>query len=242
MKKQKVILTGMALTGALLASASVAKADAYMELISGSTKIQIEPGMVDGIYGGNFEGQTGDGAIFVGSVGSWTVDIASGGESGGFNVTLTDNINGAVTQTHGLEVIFSSGSYPLAGNYNFGASDSGGNSLTATVSGFYSSALYQGSGSKGTSLGSWTLGKTFAQSFQNTDIPLSGSEFITEEMLFGGTIGKIPPQQVTMNATASFTPYVAPRMVPDGGSTASMAGCTLLGLVGLRSKFGKKLS
>jgi hypothetical protein len=228
----KTLITGMALTGALFESASVAKADAYMELISGNTTIQVT-GPV-GITGGNYEGVSGNGAIFVGTVGSWSVDIASGGNSGGFDVTLIDNINGSTTQTHGLEVIFSSGSYPLNGHYNFGASDSGGNNLPATVSGYYSKSLYTGSGSMGTSLGSWTLGETYAQSFQNTNIVLSGESYITEEMLFGSSTGAIPPKEASMNATASFTP----TLVPDGGTTAAMVGASLLGLAGLRSKFG----
>jgi hypothetical protein len=264
--KTKSLVTGMALTGALLASASVAKANAFMELISGSSVVKINPGMPDNIYGGNYEGQTGDGAIFVGTIGTWSVDIASGGESGAFNVTLSDNINSSTTQTHGLEVIFSSGAYNLGtladpGHYNYGASDSGGNSLTATVTGYYNtSAMYTGTGSlhsyenSSVSLepsstvsptdpaGPWVLQKTYAQSYQNVDIPIYGNDYITEVMLFGGTTGTIPAQKVTMNAVASFTPYVTPSQVPDGGATATMAGCTLLGLVGLKSKFGSKRS
>src|ERR1700684_3990716 len=99
--KIKTLTTGMALTGALLASASVARANAYMELISGSTTLQIEPGgalLHSGSYSATFFSQVGDGAFFVGSIGTWSVDIASGGESGGFNVTLTDNLNGNTTQ------------------------------------------------------------------------------------------------------------------------------------------------
>jgi hypothetical protein len=242
MMKTNKFITGMALAGALLASASVAKADAYMELISGSTTVQIKSGgtiVATGPYTDNYSSQAGDGALFVGTVGTWSVDIASGGESGGFNVTLTDNINGSTTQTNGLEVIFSSGSYALNGKYNFGASDSGGNSLTAAVSGYYSTNLYQGVGSLGTSLGSWVLPKSLAASDQNSNIPINSAEYITEEMLFGGTTGTITSQKVTINATASFTPVAA---VPDGGMTASMIGCALLGLVGLRSKFGCKRS
>lgn len=247
----------MALTGALLMGASVAKGNAYMELISGATTVEIEPGggiVASGPYTDAFSSQTGNGALFVGAIGSWAVDIASGGQAGGFNITLTDNINGSVTQTHGLEVIYSSGSYDLAGHYNYGASDSGGNSLTAEVGGYYSSTLYQGSGPLGTSLepsgpgpftasdpaGTWVLPQTFAASYQNVDIPISDSEYITELMLFGGTTGTIPAQTVSMNVTASFTPYHSPNLVSDGGMTAAMAGCTLLGLVGMRSKFGDR--
>jgi len=242
----------MALTGALLASASVAKANAFMELISGGHIVEIHPGTAPGIYAAGYEGQTGNGAIFVGTVGTWTVDIASGGESGPFNVTLTDNINGGVTQTAGLEVIFSSGIYALGtpanpGHYNFGASDSGGNSLYAQVSGYYGSTLYSGSTlstfeSNSHLMGSWNLIPTFAESQQNLDFPISGSDYITEIMEFGDTTGSITPQQVTMNATASFTPYVAPPVVPDGGMTSTMVGSALLGLFALRSKFGAKRS
>src|SRR5580693_720235 len=97
MMKTKILVTGMALSGALFVSAPVAKANAYMELISGGTKVQIEPGgaiVANGSYTDDFSSQLGNGALFVGAIGSWTVDIASGGESGGFNITLTDNING----------------------------------------------------------------------------------------------------------------------------------------------------
>jgi hypothetical protein len=233
----KTIMKGMTLAGTLLASASVVKAEAFMELISGGSMIQVT-GPVGRSSAGNYEGVSGNDAIFVGTIGSWSVDIATGGNSGGFNVTLIDDINGATTQTDGLEVVFSSGSYNLHGLYNFGASDSGGNSLTATVSGFYSGTLFTGHGSMGTSLGSWTLGKTYADTFQNTDIPLTGAKFITEEMVFGGGTGPITPQNVTMNACASFTD----PPVPDGGMTAAMVGATLLGLAGFRSKFCAKLS
>jgi len=203
-----------------------------------------------GSFTDEFSSQVGDGALYVGSIGSWAVDIASGGEAGGLNITLTDNINGNTTQTHGLEVLYSSGAYGLDGNYNFGASDSGGNSLTAQVTGYYGNTLYEGTGSKGTSLepssfvsptdpaGPWTLQKTFAQSYQNIDIPISGIDYITEEMVFGGGTGRIPPQRVSMNAVASFTPYTAPSAVPDGAVTFTLTGATLLGMIGLRSKFG----
>jgi hypothetical protein len=238
MMETKRLVMELALTGALMVSASVAKANAYMELISGETTIQVTGPL--GIVNGNIQGVTGNGAVFIGTIGSWSLDIASGGESGTYNVTLIDNINGGGMQTDGLEVIFSSGAFPLSGAYNFGASDSGGNSLPATVSGYYSSSLYTGSGSLGTSLGSWTLPKTFIQSDVNTNIALSGTDYITEKMLFGGTTGPITPQNVTMNATASFTPFVP--AVQDGGMTLTMVGATLLGMVGIRSKFGAKRS
>ncbi|HEY3862904.1 MAG TPA: VPDSG-CTERM sorting domain-containing protein [Verrucomicrobiae bacterium] len=243
--KTKTLMMGMALTGALVMSASVAKADAFMELISGSTTINVTGAIMT--HGANYYGVSGDGALFVGSVGSWSVDIASGAESGAFNVTLTDNINGNTTQTHGLEVVYSSGPYNLGspGHYTFGASDAGGNSLTATISGYYNAnSMYSGSTlsalatyeAASTLMGKWTLPTTIASSDQNVDFPINGSaDYITEVMLFGGTTGSITPQKVAMQATASFTPFV-----PDGGTTASMVGSALLGLVAIRSKFGKR--
>jgi hypothetical protein len=236
------LFTGMALTGVLLSVPSVVKADAYMELISGSSTVQVTGPL--GLNGGNFDGVFGNGALFIGDVGTWKVDIAAGGNlPGGFNVTLTDVVNSPNAQAQGLEVIFSSGSYPLSGSYVFGASDAGGNSLTATVSGYDSSALYTGTGSMGTSLGSFTLGTTYAQSFQTSPVLMSGTQYITETLLFGGTTGTLPgqPGPVTMNATASFVdpPDVNEvAVVPDGGMTLTMAGLALAGLAGLRSKFG----
>ncbi|HEY3862238.1 MAG TPA: VPDSG-CTERM sorting domain-containing protein [Verrucomicrobiae bacterium] len=243
--KSKNLMLGLAFAGMLAMSASVAKADAFMELISGSTTIDVTGAIMT--HGANYYGVAGNGALFVGSVGSWSVDIASGAESGAFNVTLTDNINGNTTQTHGLEVVYSSGPYNLGspGFYTFGASDAGGNTLTATISGYYNAtAMYNGSGladlatyeASSTLMGKWTLPTTIAQSQQNVDFPINGTaDYITEVMLFGGTTGSIPPQRVAMQATASFTPFV-----PDGGTTAAMVGSALLGLVMFRSKFGAK--
>jgi hypothetical protein len=278
MMNTKNLMTGVVLTGALLVSASVAKANAYMELISGATTVQVEPGGVlvhSGPFSVNFYSQVGNGAVFVGTVGSWSVDIASGAQSGNLgnpqhslNVTLTDNINGGTTQTHGLELIYSSGDYNLGtmanpGHYDWGASDSGGNSLTSTMTGYYNrTGIFTGGSLAGyeshsVSLepsspvstppgapldpaGPWVLPATFAANYQNVNVPIYGNDAITEIMLFGGTTGTIKSQKVTLNVSESFTPYVPPGVVPDGGMTATMVGAALLGLVGLRSKFGGK--
>jgi hypothetical protein len=248
--KMRSLITKLALAAALLLRGSVAQAHAYLELISGSTTVQVEPGgaiVGSGPFIDDFSDQIGNGAILMGTIGSWSVNIATGAQSGlntAPTIALTDNINGTTTQTHGLEVIYSSGGYALSGNYSFGASDTGGNSLTATVSGYYSSKEFLGgslSSYEGgsTLMGSWGLPETIAASDQNKHVPINGTQYLTEVMLFGGTTGTITPQEATMNVAALFSPApVSP--VPDCGITAFMLGSALLGLAGLRSKFGAK--
>jgi hypothetical protein len=227
MMKTKTLITGMALTGALLMSASVVKANAYLELISGTSTVTIPAA--------NF-GPNGVG--FDGTVGSWNLDLASGSSSGSLTVNLENQSANSSTQTAGLEIIYSSGSYGAAGNYTFGASSAGGNTLASTAQGYESSSLWTGVGSFGTSLGSALGVPAVSVSSSSEGGSISGLYYITEVMIIGnpaaGSISPARNEVAQVDASFRVTP------VPDGGMTLTMAGSVFMGLAGLRSKFAAK--
>lgn len=216
----------MALTGALLASASVAKANAFLELISGVTTVTV-PAANFGPNGVGFDGQ----------VGSWDLDLASGSSSGGLTVNLENQSANSLKQTSGLEIIYSSGSYSAGGTYVLGASSAGGNTLASTVQGYTSTSLWTG-GAFGTQLGS-TLGvpASIVSSSKETG-SISGPFYVTEVLTIGNpATGSINPSATEVaQVDASF--HVT--AVPDSGLTLGMAGSVFMGLAGLRSKFGAK--
>jgi len=241
-----------------MASASVAKANAYMELISGTSTVQIMPGAAmntvvhSGSYSLTFSDQVGNSADFIGTVGSWTLDISSGTSSGDINIQLQNTSTGSAV-TKGLEIIYSSGTYSLNGQYLDGAAETGPNTLSSTVQGYAGGSLYTGSGSMGTALATattapgYTPAVTAATGFtllpnkpgtQESTLPitLNGSYAITEVINIAAPSS--PGHYQYVAATASFNSVP----VPDGGMTASMIGSALLGLVGLRSKFCSKRS
>jgi hypothetical protein len=225
MMKTKTLITTVALTGALLASASVAKANAYMELISGTSSVIIPAANL----GPN-------GITWAGTVGSWDLDIATGTSSGSLVVGLNDLSQNAGLQTAGLEVIYSSGQYGQDGKWTFGASDPGGESLTAQAQAWESPTLYIAGGSLGTQLGS-TLALAMAPTAKQDSGTISGSYYLNEVLIVGDpSQNSIHPghnEFANLDATFRVT-------TPDGGMTLSMVGSVLLGLAGLRSKFGAK--
>jgi hypothetical protein len=227
MMKTKTLITTVALTGALLASASVAKANAYMELISGSSSVIVPAANV----GPN-------GISFVGTVGSWSLDIATGLSSGSLVVGLNDLSQNTGLQTAGLEVIYSSGVYSASGKWTFGASDPGGESLAAQAQAWKSPTLFIAGGSLGTQLGSTLNLATTPTSLQDSGT-IGGWYYLNEVLIIGDpSQNSIHPGHFEYaNLDATFT--VA---TPDGGMTLSMVGSVLLGLAGLRSKFGAKRS
>jgi len=257
-----------------MASASVAKADAYMELISGNNVVQLQPGTVinglpfplgpgpqSGPFAGDSgsysitvayaDGGSGNAALFDGSVGSWTVNVSSGSSAGNVNITLTDQSSGN-TVNAGLQIIYSSSPYILSGKYLDGAAETGLNGVAADVQGYTSAGLYTGGG-----LGTLTplatpttapglvtssaigfvLPKLTPGTNESTKpITINGTYAVTESISF---LAPTSPGAVSVSASGSFNNYVPPA-VPDGSTTASLLGCTLLGLTGLRSKFGAK--
>jgi len=224
---------GMALTGALLASASVAKANAYLDVISGASSTSMSVA-------------TGQDISYTGSIGSYTVDVSSGTETAGFDITLTESAgDGTTLETAGLEIIYSSGIYTTFGPWVEGLSSSGGDTLSSAGSFYTSPVLYTG----GPALTGLTqLGPTLtgpAAPFLSTATgSLTGSYDLTEVMTFGnpaaGSLGT-PGQPEHASLTQSYSVVVG-TAAPDGGMTLAMMGFVTMGLAGLRSKFGAKRS
>jgi hypothetical protein len=247
MIKTKQLLTGVALTGTLLASATAARANAYMELISGGSTVTLSTaGAVSGSgsYSILYGSETGNSGVLLATVGGWTMDVAIGNSSGALNIVLSDQVT-SIGATAGLEIIYSSGAYALNGKYSFGASDSGANSLPLTVNGYEKTgSQYVGSGSMGTALNPTpdNLPITVPASITTGPISLDGSYYITEVLNFGPPVGGTRSTSYSLNGSASFSDYVAPPPAPDGGMTVAMFGAVLTGFVGLRSKFAAKAS
>jgi hypothetical protein len=216
--KTKTLVATVALAGALLAGASTAKANASLDLISGTSTVV-------GAVSGN------DGEYF-GTVGGWSVNAAFGLNSL-LEVTLEDTSSG--NPGHGLEVVYTSGPYIFSGAYTFGASDPGLNTLAGQASGYYSP----------TAIGPYTAlaGSPFAlpavSSFSGqVSGSLTGTYYITEILTFGGgATSTLTGGLQTVNAQVAFKGSAV--AVPDGGMTLALMGSVLAGLAGLRSKFGK---
>jgi hypothetical protein len=225
MKTTTLIMT-VAITGALLATASVAKANAYLTLDSGGTIINVA--------------SSTDGVAYSGPVGSWTVDIATATSSGKLTVELADSTENSGKQTSGLEVIYSSGFYNTDGSYDFGASTSGSQTLASTASAYTGSMLYtSGVGGLGSlSQISGTISMP-THSFGADEFGTIGGSYYLTEVL---TIGTIAPGSIGEFVHANLGETFTVTAVPDSGITLTMAGAVFMGLAGLRSKFGAKRS
>jgi hypothetical protein len=223
MMKTKTLVATVALAGAVLAGTSTAKANATLELISGSATA--------------FGTVSGDDAVYVGSVGGWSVNVASG-LADSLNVSLSDSSHG--TPTAGLEIIYISGTYSFGGGYTFGASDPGLNTLNGTAQGFYSATAPALGGPYGTALAGspFSLPAIVAASPQLTG-SLVGNDYITEILTFGNpAAGSLTGISQHVQGQISF--QGSGSVVPDGGLTLGMIGSVMVGLAGLRSKFSKR--
>jgi hypothetical protein len=225
---KKTILASLTVAAALVASAPLAKANAFLELISGSYSTSTT---VSG---------SSDTASFTGlTLGSWDVDIEANG-SGHALPILSVGLNTYASghPTNGLTVYFSSGSYNATGGIGLFSASQSGDQLAATASLFTSSSLYTGSGSEGTQFMS-TLGLPIAASGNtNESSAFAGGSalYVTDELDFGGGAGAtLGGAQDNMNVTASFN-----VSVPDGGLTMTMLGSSILLLAGIRSRLSKK--
>jgi len=220
---KKSILATMTVAVAILASASLAQANAYLELISGGVSVVVPAAN----FGPN-------GAGYVGSIGSWTADIASGSSSGALVVGLENQSENGGVQTSGLEVIYSSGAYSLAGGAYWGVGTSGVQTLGTVASVYSSASLWTGSGSLGTLLGSLTQPAGPAGGHSESVGLVGGTYYITEVLMIGDIAPNSIHEYVYSEVNATFT------VVPDGGLTIAMLGAVLIGVSSIRSKFGKR--
>jgi len=222
---KKMILTAMTVA-ALVASAPLARANAFLELVSGTTTITTS---------------LGNNASFTGiTLGSWSIDIEASG-TGHATPTLSVNLNtqsSGNNVTEGLSAYYSSGSYLVGpGTGTFSISQSG-NTLAFTGELYTSTTgLWTGSGSLGTLFMS-QLSLPVAASGNKSEsgaFPSGPTVWVTEELDFGG--GGLAPSgggYQDMNSTASL------NVAPDGGLTLVMLGFSLVVLAGIRSRLSKQ--
>jgi hypothetical protein len=224
MMKTKTLVTTMGLTGALLASASVAKANAFLEIFTTG----FAPATMSGPGVGTITSLTA-------TVGPWTVVSESGNPTAGpFNVDLSITGND-MPETNPLWVLYSVNNIggPISGPFDLNTDSNGENTKTVNdwVYNLYVGAVKNPLGDTGTlapanAFASQSIGNN---SFANTVGSVVNLTAFTElvEILPGKGANKL---SIDSNFTA----------VPDGGTTLMLLGSALTGLAGLRSKFGFK--
>jgi hypothetical protein len=209
--KTKTLVMGMALTGALLASASVVKANAFLEVSSGAT-----------VSSTSAAGAQSSLEI-VGPIGNWINTEINTADAADAPLEIDVSNQGSGKNVAPLEIIYSTGTYPAAGAWNLFSSSTSG-SVTVSLSAYSGTSLYTGGPLTGmTLLASQTMHASALDSSGLLHIPLDYfTEIITVTPNGRGTVGA--------SVDSSFG-------IPDGGTTMLMLGSVLAGLSGLRSKF-----
>ena len=249
----KTLVMGLALTGALMASTSAVKANAFLEVISGNTYTTVS---VPGV--GN------DSASSTASIGGWTAQFNIGGTGAGGGGELDVDLNASTrgsSPTHGLTIIYSSGDpYSQQGDWTFGASEQNVQTVSASAMVYYSGNIYSPP-SPAYNLGAFgtQLGTTISLVANNTGTnvlqgPLQdnlSAYYITEVLNIAGgasSLVAITPETVVLGTRhitttqAQFNGGINFEAigVPDGGLTMCFLGGTFLGVAGIRSKFDRK--
>lgn len=241
----KTIMTGLALTGALMAGTSVVKANAFLEVISGTSYTTVS-------VSGN------DNATSTASVGGWSlqfsIDGTGSGGGGELDVDLNASTRGA-SPAHGLTIVYSSGDpYTQQGIWSFGSSEQNAVTVTSVASVYYNTSIYVppspaynlNLGSLGTQLGTTIsfgptpTGNNYTEGPFGDDLT---SYYITELLEIGG--GATSTVATTPESTARGAVFhggidFQAVSVPDGGMTMALLGSAFLGLAGIRSKFARK--
>jgi hypothetical protein len=223
---KKTILASLTVAAALVASAPLAKADAFLELISGTSTVQtsIGPNNV---------------TLSSVTVGSWSLGVTATGTGTGvpFLVANLQTVDNNDSPTMGLTVIYSSGFYNYPGNGAIFGLTANGSSLASTASLYTGSALYTGSGSLGTQfMSTLNEGAGIGSTSEAGALGANPNMYVTEMLSFGGgASASLGVGSVNINGTASVT-----SNVPDGGLTMMMLGSSILLLAGIRSRFSKK--
>jgi hypothetical protein len=230
--KMKRAITAIAIAATLMTGASSVKANAYLELISGST-VWSDSSATDNI-------NTGSSGI---TVGSWDI-VFSSGSSTGFNgliAQLNTQAQGS-SPANGLTVIYSSGDpYTYYGNWTYGESVSGVSSVGAAASVYQSTILYNGANTLGTQLGTTlTIGATGPGGGSTGETGVIGSPayYLNEVLnIGGGASSALSGGSQNWNGGATFNVNTA---VPDGGMTLVLLGSALTVIFGLAHKFGAR--
>jgi hypothetical protein len=212
--KTKTLIMTVALTGALLASASVVKANAFLEVSSGATTSTTSA-----------TGATSS-LELVGPIGNWINTEISTGDAADAPLEIDVSNQGSGKDVGTLTIIYSTGEYPAGGAWNLFSSSTSG-SVTVSLTAWSGTSLYTGGPTTGmTSLATQTL---HASALDVSGLLHSPLDFFTE------IITVTPDGTGTVGASVDST-----FGIPDGGTTMLMLGSVLAGLSGLRSKFGAK--
>lgn len=225
---KKLILASLVATGALLVSASSARANAVLTLLAGisSTSITLPNNTAGGFTTIAFDG--------------WTVTSDTGDNTGG---TLSSPFLNVSSQSQGgsspqaLEVIWSQTDYTFNGTLEASLTQVFGQGVTMNT--FENTANVAATGSlypvtpAGTLLTTQIIGPGPGQAAANMFATVSGSPYaLTEELLISATTAQASVQGNL------FVPFVP--TVPDSGLTLTMLGACFLGVAGLRSKWSFK--
>lgn len=221
--KLKLLLTTVSAAAGLLLSAPLVRADATLTLISGGTTTSVSA--VSGV------------AMFNGAVGSWTLNVDTGLGAGAIGPQPKLDLSFDAIGSAGampLYIIWSQNNNSPAGGMEGtigGTLDSG---LSVTFDNYYNTnnAVVATLAGLGTFLaGPPTFtGSPFSASSSGT-IVASGQYDLSEviEVQDGVSGG-----QTSGDANL--------HVLPDGGLTLAMLGCGLVGLAGLRARFGSKIA
>ena len=248
---KKSILATMTVAAALVASSPLAKANAFLEVVSGALNSTT---VVTGSDSGTLSA----------SIGGWTISTETG-ISSVFGITLTSSSTGPATAGP-LTVYYSSGAYAQTGLWVLGASTT--STAEQALHGIpigvtpptidYSAAVYSnplgtgattgvgnalnrgtyGGGTLGGQLGLTDLLGPNANAPQQFGLLLGALGNFTEILTINPIL--VPAHTVQMNAEIQTSFSIIPITVPDGGLTIALLGSVLIGLAGIRCKFGNR--
>jgi hypothetical protein len=241
---KKTILATITVAAALLASAPLAKANAYIEAVSGINSI------TSGVIVGN-----NPSASIGGTVGGWDFTFNLGHANGGITYDIS-SIDSGTRITDPLTIIYQSvgaaafgpGTYKLAttGNISFSSVQVGNNYVASTGSVNLSVKVYDSAGLVYTLpvLGDLinSQGQTLLSPGGSLGIPdktgsMTSLDVFTEIITITPAFDTGSPHGLSASLDGSFN-YIPG--IPDGGLTIAMLGSVLIGLAGIASKFGKR--
>jgi len=222
-KMKKNMLVTMTVTAALLAGASLAKADAYLEIGSGSS------------WANTYSATPG--VTLTATVGTWQATYSSGNSylaPSTFDLQISSPY--AAAQTTPLYVVLSveatGGGPPVGGSWVLETTDNGTHP-TLNIGLYKSPLIYSVADSVAPPL---LTGLTQFKNDPDAGIhdqiisgTVSGMTYYTEviEVMPQGKSGVLPSIDSTLT-------------LPDGGLTIAMLGSVLIGVAGIRAKLGKR--
>jgi len=220
---KKNMLVTMTVAAALLASASLVKADAYLEIGSGTSW--------DNSYSAT------PGVQLTASVGGWQATYSSGNSYDApthFDLSIQSQFSGVQTQPLWvvLSVEATGGGPPVTGSWVLTTYDLG-TTPTLNMSLYQSATIHNTVDATpppslvGLSLFGSSLNDSSAINVKGGTV--TGLQYYTEiiEVMPQGSNKVLPSIDSTL-------------VLPDGGLTIAMLGSVLIGVAGLRSKLGKR--